>query len=222
MNSIISQAKALAAPTARSEQICAKMEDLKVEAMEKAAHTLSKSFNETVKNSKFSWLMQKIMEILALEEPPPSKHYFAFDNCKKAAKFNASLIKNTDYDFLRACKKQKGSIVSPGTEFRSIKNLQILFSRHEDWKEFKSIITDGCDYKLENTVDETTRKSDLKAMIKRGNHKSASKNENFKVLEKAFTKEVKLGWSIPVTIKSILKNKEPVCHTSRSREPILH
>jgi len=179
MQSIIVQAKSLAAPSSTSTEIISKMEDLKVQAMEKAAHTMSKSFNAKTKNSKFSWLMQKIMEILALEEPPPSRHYFAFENCKKAAKFNASLIKNTDYDFLKACKKQKGSIVSPGTEFRSIKNLQILFSHHEDWKEFKSIIADGCDYKLESTVDEATRKSDLKAMIKRGNHKSASKNENF-------------------------------------------
>jgi len=44
-------------------------------------------------------------------------------------------------------------------------------------------------------------------IIKRGKHKSASKNENFKVLGKVFTKKVKLGWSIPVTIKSILKIK---------------
>ena len=207
MQSIIVQAKSLAAPSSTSTEIISKMEDLKVQAMEKAAHTMSKSFNAKTKNSKFSWLMQKIMEILALEEPPPAQHRFAFENCKKAAKFNSTLIKNTDYDFLKACRKQKGSIVSPGTEFRSIKNLQLLFSHHEDWKEFKSIISNGCDYKLENPVDEETRKSDLKAMIKRGNHKSTSKNKNFKVLEKAFSKEVKLGWSIPVTIKAITKIK---------------
>ena len=159
------------------------------------------------KNPNLSWLMQKISQILSLEELPPKKHYFVFKNSKKAAKFNTSLIKNTDYDFLKACHKQQGSIVSPGTEFRNIDHLKILFSLHEDWKEFRSIICNGCNYKLEDTVDETTRKADLKAMIKRGNHKSALEEKNYKVLEKAFTKEVELGWSIPVSLKSILKIK---------------
>jgi len=154
--------------------------------------------------------MQQIRTVLDSEEIPPSMHRFKFKNTPKAAKYNSKLLKNYDYDFIKTCRKQRGSVVSPGTEFRNIDTIKALFSHHEDWSELRNIISKGCDYKLEKIVDETTRKNDLNAMIERGNHKSATKSTNQKVLEKAFRKEVEKGWSIPITIKALKRIKNLV------------
>jgi len=175
--------------------------------MEEGAKTLSKSFNDNSPHPTLSWLMQQIQLVLDSHENPPSMHRFMFENTSKAAKFNSKLIKNYDYDFVKTCKKQRGSVVSPGTEFRNINIIKPLFSHHADWKELRNIISKGCDYKLENIVDEKTRKNDLNEMIKRGNHKSALKLKNRKVLEKAFKKEVEKGWTIPITLKTIKRIK---------------
>ena len=40
--------------------------------------------------------------------------------------------------------------------------------------------------------------SDIKAMLSRGNHKSATSAENIKALQKNYTKEVSKGWMIPI------------------------
>jgi len=103
------------------------------------------------------------------------------------------------YNFIKTCKMQTGSIVNPGTEFRSISNLHHLFAHHEDWEELKSMILNGCNYKLKDQIDEVTRKQDLQAMIARGNHISTSKQGAGKILRKTFTKEVEKGWVVPVT-----------------------
>ena len=174
--------------------------------MEKATKILSKSFDNSI-DSNESWLIFQLKHILALEETTPRKHKFSFSNDRNSAKINTKIIKKYNYNFIKACEKQKGSIISPGTEFRNISHLTKLFSNHEDWPELKSIIENGCDYKLSPNVDEKTRKEDLKAMIARGNHKSTKKPGCKEILNKTFTKEVEKGWIVPVTIESTLKIK---------------
>ena len=159
--------------------------------MEKATKILSKSFDETINSNDSSWLILEIKQIFALEEVIPKPHKFAFSNDRNAAKINTKIIKKYEFDFVRACKKQKGSIVTPGSEFRSIQHFTSLFSHHEDWNELKSIIENGCDYKLSPKVNEETRKKDLKSMISQGNHKSTKKTGCKNILVKTFMKEVK-------------------------------
>jgi len=49
---------------------------------------------------------------------------------------------------------------------------------------------------------------DLQAMLDRGNHKSATSEENAPALLKAFDKEVCRGWLLPVTNESLTKIKK--------------
>ena len=175
--------------------------------MEKAAITMSKCFNDKIKMGNESWLITQIKKLLTSNENHPKPHLFLFKNDRSSAKFNTKIIKMHKYNFIKSCEIQSGSIVNPGTEFRHISNLHHLFSHHEDWEELKSIIQFGCDYKLSSPVDETTRKKDLRAMIARGNHKSASKSGADKILHKTSTKEVEKGWIVPVTLESITKIK---------------
>ena len=201
--SITIQAQKLAQPQTTDFKTT---EDLRVKAMQEAAKTMGESLNNTMQDSQScSWLMHQIRQIISLEEQLPSPHYFRFENTSEAAIFNANLIKNTDYDFIKTYQKQQGSIVTAGSEFRNIEKLKKLLSNHEDWKEFRTIVTSGCDYKLKPIVNEDTRKSDLTSMIERGNHKSATKPINFPTLMKGFEKEVRKGWTIPVTLDSIKK-----------------
>jgi len=177
-------------------------EKFRIKAMEEA----SKSMSEYLKNKeklKTSWLLHHITTLCTSVEDTPQQHQFHFENSRKAAKFNTKLIKYTDYDVKRCINKQKRTILTPGSEFRSIDKLRKLLRYHEDWPDIRDTISKGCDYKLGPDPDEKTRTSDLKAMLKRGNHKSAKSNMD--TLNKAFTKEVEKGWLLPVTIESLQK-----------------
>ena len=189
----------------------AQKEEESVRNMERTAKIMSKSINEKYlknsKNPKYSWLVSQLKKIIHTEEKAPSKHSFIFENTREAAKFNTKIIKWADYDYIQAIQKQPNTILHPGTEFRNIAHLTQLLQFHDDWDDIKDIITKGCDYKLEEEVDDETLKSDLTAMIKRGNHKSAKTADNIKALQKTFDKEISRGWMLPITVESIMKIK---------------
>ena len=65
----------------------------------------------------------------------------------------------------------KESPVNYGSEFRDTTALEQLFLHLEDKTKIISIIKQGSRYHLD-PIEEETRKSDLSAMILRGNHKS--------------------------------------------------
>ena len=177
-------------------------EKYKIQAMEKANQTLSKSL-QSQNNLQTSWLVHQLSISCDTIENTPKKHKFLFKNTRDAAKYNTKLIKFNDYDLEKTILKQKQTILSPGSEFRSIPNLQKLLIHHEDWEEIKDIISKGCNYQL----DEKTRMEDLLSMLDRGNHKSAKSDENAPALLKAFEKEVSRGWLLPITIESLTKVK---------------
>jgi len=179
-------------------------EVFRTKAMEEASKTMSEYLQQK-ENLQKPWLLHHLATLCASKEDTPKQHRFQFENSRKAAKFNTKLIKYTDYDFQKCVNKQKQTILTPGSEFRDIQKIRKLLQYHEDWPEIRNIISIGCDYKLGPNPDEHTRMSDLKAMLKRGNHKSAK--DNIETLSKAFTKEVEKGWLLPITIESLTKIK---------------
>jgi len=58
-----------------------------------------------------------------------------FTKTRDAVKHNTKLIKHTDYDFVKCLHKQKGIMLSAGSEFGSISYLWKLLQYHEDWQE---------------------------------------------------------------------------------------
>jgi len=179
-------------------------EKYRIKAMEATSKTMRESL-QISENLKIPFLLHHLATLCDTTERTPTQHSFMFENTRDAAKFNTKLIKHTDYDFEKCIKKQKDSMLTAGSEFRSIAHLQPLLQHHEDWSEIRQIISEGCNYQLQPDTDERTRMSDLKAMIKRGNHKSAT--TNIAVLEKAFTKEIHRGWLLPITVESLTKVK---------------
>ena len=73
-------------------------------------------------------------------------------------------------DLGAAISAHKDSPVNYGSEFRDTTALAQLFLHHEDKTKIINIIKNGSCYHLD-PINEETRKSDLSAMILRGNHK---------------------------------------------------
>ena len=82
----------------------------------------------------------------------------------------------------------------------AITALENLFLHHEDKTKIISIIKHGYRYHLD-PIEEETRKSDLSAMIQRGNHKSSQSVLNSAALNKTISKEINHGWAIPLTME---------------------
>ena len=58
------------------------------------------------------------------------------------------------YDFEAATKNEPNTILTPGSEFRPIKNIEKLWKFRENWKEIHSILTNGCMYPLKEEQSE--------------------------------------------------------------------
>ena len=78
-------------------------------------------------------------------------------------------------------------------------SLEILLKKHSKWPKLKSIIVNGADYPKE-PISEEDRLKDIKFHLQRGNHKSATSNDGLLNLNKAYDKEIKFGWQIPLLL----------------------
>ena len=105
----------------------------------------------------------------------PSVFYFkctrgeALHNRNSLAPFNGDLG-----DYMKA---HQGIPLDCGSEFRDPTGIAKLFIHYEDKEKIIDIIQKVAPYHL-LPIEEITRRSDLDAMILRGNHKSAKSNLN--------------------------------------------
>ena len=151
-----------------------------------------------------SWLVNTVKFCIAQQESEPNPHNIKFGNSKEAAETNSNNLKGFNYDFEKYINSQQNTILTPGSEFRSIKTLHKILGHHQNWDKIKQIISEGCDIPtVQSKTSEETRKSDLKAMIDRGNHKSTQDKDNAKALHKGYLKEIAHGWMIPISIDSV-------------------
>ena len=185
-------------------------EKVKIEAMNRAADIMSecktKLHHVTHPNSTDSWLIHTKKTIISSTDKIISPHKYTFKNTREAAKANTTILKKSKYDFTKALLKEKGTMLEPGSEFRLQQTLEPLLHDHEHWEKMSEIITNGVSYSLED-LPEHVQKEDLRFMIKRGNHKSATSKENEPTLINNYTKEVEQGWMLPVTSKCVIKIK---------------
>ena len=170
----------------------------------KAEKMMSGFMNNTIKSD--YWLLDTIREILDSDEVEMQDHGLLFENTKTAAKHNSKLLKSYDYNYKNLVQNHPNSTISPGSEFRKPEVLEKLFSKHEDWKFIKAILTDGADYPInKKVIDEEKLREDLVYMIKRGNHKSTMTIDNRKEVQKVLEKETLRGWQFPILVNNITK-----------------
>ena len=105
-------------------------------------------------------------------------------------------------DLGAAIRAQKYIPVNYRSESCDITSLAKLFFHHEDRNNIINIIRQGSRYHLV-PIKEETRKSDLDAMILRGNHKSSHSVLNSAALDKSISKDIDHGWVLPLTKESL-------------------
>ena len=121
---------------------------------------------------KRSWLVKMLTKIMAAKTVKMKQHKCRFEDTPEAAYFNAKWLKYYKWDLTEALSKQSGTIIDPGSEFRSQEILQELWCKDENWLKMRDIISTGLRYPLME-ISEKDRKSDLEHMMERGNHRLA-------------------------------------------------
>ena len=136
--------------------------------------------------------------------PPPQHSQFVFKNTEEAAIKNSALIMSFDGNVSAVLDNEKGSTLTPGSEFRNKEFINPLFDLHEDGEKLKEIIEKGASYIFKDGTEQTEdeRRSDIIAAVEKGNNHSARGKES--LLKTRYTNEVERGWMIPFSISEIL------------------
>ena len=147
------------------------------------ANEIMGELHEQNKSDKF-WLVQTVQNIVNTVEEDLNMSQFKFKDSTKAAEWNSQVLEKHDYDFVKAVENENNTILTPGAEFRKIWSIKQVWKFRNNWEKIESILKNGCIYPLKEKRTETIRQQDLKAMVERGNHKSALTPDHVAVLEK--------------------------------------
>jgi hypothetical protein len=90
-----------------------------------------------------------------------------------AAKHNAKLLQDVNYDFQEFFKTQTTSTLAFGSEFRPLEQLSPLLRQHPGFEELAEILVTGMPHRYSKEITEPEREKEVLAMLQRGNHKSA-------------------------------------------------
>ena len=137
--------------------------------------------------------MQATEKLIQTNSPlqPPE---FKFEVSQEAAEFNFVLLEKNSFNLHALLNKEEiRSVTRLGSEFKSVQELEPLLHQHPRWQRLKDLFVNGSDWPLLK-MDDEKRNQDLVEMIKRGNHKSADRHQEF--LSSALTKEVLKGWEL--------------------------
>jgi hypothetical protein len=161
-------------------------------------HCLEEHIHLEQQNLRHFHLPNTIAKIRQHTQAPLAPNPWQFERTQQAALHNSNLLKHYDFDTERATQHLHNTTLSYGSEFKPATVLEPLLQHHQHWPSFKAIVEDGVSYPL-TPLSESDRLRDLEALTTRGNHKSAHTPENMAALHKAFDKEVRYEWAIPIT-----------------------
>ena len=111
-----------------------------------------------------------------MEELPPTKSVFKFENTIQAANHNKIILKSFNFDYEKLLEKQKNTNISYGSEFLDYKNLEGLLKYHTSWNKLKTFLTSRTDTVFKEIKSEELKNGCMEN-IRRGNHKSANKSK---------------------------------------------
>ena len=81
--------------------------------------------------------MHTIKQIITTTDKVILPHKDKFENTGEAAKYNTSILKRHKYDFTVVLSRKIGTILGPGSEFRTKDTLTKMFSDHDHWDKMK-------------------------------------------------------------------------------------
>ena len=110
-------------PTAAERQSTKKLtandHRVRLEAMKHAEKIMSKSLNASMPNHE-SWLIQRLKIVFACRERRMKKQPFMFESTRKFSHHNTKTLQRFGGDYKNLVSHYGGSILTPGSEFRSI------------------------------------------------------------------------------------------------------
>lgn len=133
----------------------------------------------------------------------PRKSAFTFENTEDAAKTNSKILLSFGGNVKRVIESEKGSMLTPATEFRDQKYIKPLFDLHEDGDKLLSMVVEGAKYPFKDDVvySKEERLQDNESAIIRGNNGSAKGKEE--IIMSRYAKKVEKGWMLPFNLGDI-------------------
>ena len=149
-----------------------------------------------------------VSEIIAVAEtscPAPRKPFVLFDCSSQSLERNTRYLESCGWDMCEVFRQHVGTTVDHGSEFRPIDQLSRLVGRHPNYPFLKEMFQSGFEYFLSRELSEEERTTELEAQLERGNHKSATENED--EINSLLTGDVVHGFVLPFLASSIKRLK---------------
>ena len=119
------------------------------------------------------WFLEAVRVIAETEPPVPAGAPLTFENSDEAAERNEVVLRAVGYDLEKLISENLGITLGYGSEFRPIKQLKSLIGSHPHFAELSRVLKFGMSYVFLKELDALTKLSELRVLLKRGNHKSA-------------------------------------------------
>ena len=150
--------------------------------------------------AKVSSLVSALQRLLAHTEKL-YKPGLSFEVTNEAAATNYHKLQEVGFSLDKLVNGGEKSVLTLGSEFKPVRELEKLLGRHPRWAAMKKILQEGADFPVD-AISEADRIKDLVGRLQRGNHKSAQKHGEF--LSEALRKEILKGWLLPLPASEAL------------------
>jgi hypothetical protein len=152
------------------------------------------------------WL-PTIQEIVSTPSHVLGESPFIFNLTPEAATHNMIVLLAHESNIQMVIDNHQHTLLTHGSEFRSISVLQRLLMHHPKWPKIQSLLKTGSLWPLTH-ISDSDRQAKNTELISRGNHKSAIAHA--KILTDTLIKEVNQGWMVPIPTSFInqIRNAE--------------
>ena len=144
------------------------------------------------------WFLEAVRSISQHKTRTPSKSPVRFESGTEAADHNAELLSGFGYDLGSLVRAYEDTTLGFGSEFRTVNELRPLLGNHCHFERLAELLTNGMDYVFTRELSELERGSEVKAMLARGNHKSAQADQV--QVGRLIAKDVLHGFTIPIPV----------------------
>jgi len=128
-----------------------------------------------------------------------------FERTKEAAEMNSKILEDHGFDLARLFESESDTTLGFGSEFRPLDQLRKVLGGHPNFPFLEEYVSTGMPYLFRESLPENIRRAEVEGMIQRGNHKSALVDSE--KISELIDKDVRYGFSLPVTIESVSKLK---------------
>jgi len=151
------------------------------------------------------WL-EGVIEVASTPCVVPKAPTVRFSCDKESLQHNTETLRKCDWNLEAFFELQKDTTIAHGSEFRPIDQLERLVGEHPNFPFLKTMLEQGFQYFVQNELSEEERMEEFDAQFERGNHKSAS-GENEAIAQSLLENDVKYGFALPIRAEKLRRIK---------------